>query len=108
VGISSALPLALASSVLPKLRPLTRLAVRSARVRIRAGSAAFPCSAVLTGWFRSALYTGSAGVRVQGAWKPRSPTACPFGPSLNQSLVACWHLRCLRAFIWFWPCHPIL
>src|ERR1035438_7860081 len=31
VGISSALPLALASSVLPKLCPLTRLAVRSAR-----------------------------------------------------------------------------
>jgi len=33
VGLSSALPLALASSVLPMLRFLTRLAVRSVRVR---------------------------------------------------------------------------
>jgi hypothetical protein len=33
VGVSSALPLALAFSVIPMLRPLTRLAVRSARVR---------------------------------------------------------------------------
>ena len=33
VGVSSALPLALASSVLPKLRLLTRLAVRSVRLR---------------------------------------------------------------------------
>jgi len=49
VGISSALPLALASSVLPMLRPLTRLAVRSARSRGRAGLAAFPCSANFTG-----------------------------------------------------------
>ena len=49
VGLSSALPLALASSVLPKLRPLTRLAVRSVRSRGRAGLAAFPCSANFTG-----------------------------------------------------------
>jgi len=48
VGVSSALPLALASSVLPKLRPLTRLAVRSARLRGRAGWAAFPCSVMFT------------------------------------------------------------
>lgn len=33
VGVSSALPLAMASSVLPMLRPLTRLAVRSVRMR---------------------------------------------------------------------------
>ena len=33
VGVSSALPLALASSVLPMLRLLTRLAVRSVRMR---------------------------------------------------------------------------
>src|SRR4051794_24356366 len=49
VGISSALPLALAFSVLPKLLPLTRLAVRSARSRGRAGLAVFPCSAMFTG-----------------------------------------------------------
>jgi len=64
VGVSSALPLALASSVFPMLRPLTRLAVRSARSRGRAGLAAFPCSANFTGWFRFALCTGSALVRV--------------------------------------------
>jgi hypothetical protein len=55
VGVSSALPLALAFSVLPKLRPLTRLAVRSVRVRNRTGLAVFPCSVMFTGWFRSAL-----------------------------------------------------
>ena len=49
VGISSALPLALASSVFPMLRPLTRLAVRSVRSRGRTGLAAFPCSANFTG-----------------------------------------------------------
>jgi hypothetical protein len=49
VGLSSALPLALASSVIPRLRPPTRLAVRSARSRGRAGLAAFPCSALFTG-----------------------------------------------------------
>jgi hypothetical protein len=49
VGLSSALPLALASSVLPMLRPLTCLAVGSARSRGRAGLAAFPCSTRLTG-----------------------------------------------------------
>ena len=49
VGLSSALPLALASSVFPKLRPLTRLAVRSARSRGRTGLAVFPCSANSTG-----------------------------------------------------------
>ena len=49
VGISSALPLALASSVIPMLRPPTRLAVRSARSSDRAGLAAFPCSARFTG-----------------------------------------------------------
>src|SRR2546425_12457696 len=49
VGISSALPLALASSVIPMLRPLTRLAVRSARLPNRTGLAAFPCSAMFTG-----------------------------------------------------------
>ena len=41
VGLSGALPLALAFSVLPRLRPLTRLAVRSARSRFRAGSQRF-------------------------------------------------------------------
>jgi hypothetical protein len=45
----SALPLALASSVIPMLRPLTRLAVRSVRVRDPTGLAAFPCSVTLTG-----------------------------------------------------------
>ena len=49
VGISSALPLALASSVIPMLRPLTRLAVRSARLRAGTGLTAFPCSAMFTG-----------------------------------------------------------
>src|SRR5260370_2438819 len=49
VGLSSALPLALAFSVLPMLRPSTRLAVRSARSRNRAGWAAFPCSVHGTG-----------------------------------------------------------
>src|SRR6266705_297547 len=59
VGISSALPLALASSVIPMLRLLTRLAVRSARARDRTRLAAFPCFVSSTGWFRFALYTGS-------------------------------------------------
>ena len=49
VGLSSALPLALAFSVIPRLRPLTRLAVRSARSPNRTGWAAFPCSANFTG-----------------------------------------------------------
>src|SRR3974377_2236883 len=49
VGLSSALPLALASSVLPMLCPRTRLAVRSARSGGRTGLAAFPCSARFTG-----------------------------------------------------------
>src|SRR3954451_8541314 len=49
VGVSSALPLALAFSVIPKLLPQTRLAVRSARSRGRAGLAVFPCSAMFTG-----------------------------------------------------------
>ena len=49
VGISSALPLALAFSVIPRLRPPTRLAVRSAQSPDRAGLAAFPCSARFTG-----------------------------------------------------------
>jgi len=43
VGISGALPPALAFSVLLLLLPLTRLAVRSAR-REPGGRAAFPCS----------------------------------------------------------------
>ena len=41
--------LALASSVIPMLRLLTRLAVGSARWRAGARVAAFPCSVVLTG-----------------------------------------------------------
>src|SRR6266851_1064267 len=51
--------LALASSVLSMLLPLTRLAVGSAR-REPGGRAAFPCSTTIKGRFRSALYTGGA------------------------------------------------
>jgi hypothetical protein len=49
VSISSALPLALAFSVIPLRHPLTRLAVRSARSGTGLGAAAFPCSARFTG-----------------------------------------------------------
>ena len=41
VGISSALPLALASSVIPVLCPLTRLTVRPARARGPGGAGSF-------------------------------------------------------------------
>jgi len=79
------------------LRPLTRLAVRSARSRGRAGLAAFPCSANFTGWFRFALYTGSAWQRVS----PRRATQ--EDPSLSACLLAqayqsLWLVGCNDAY----------
>jgi len=77
---------------------LTRLAVKSAR-REPSERAAFPCSTTITdGWFRSALYTGSATFAL-GQKKGPEPDCLPFWWSLEQSLVASQMWRCLRAFI---------
>jgi hypothetical protein len=90
VGLSNVLPLALAFSVIPRLRPQTRLAVRSARSGGRAGLAAFPCSARFTGWFRSALYTGSLSIRGELRRSPPPPDCMPSWPKPDQSLwLAC-------------------
>ena len=104
----AALPLALASSVLPMLLLLTRLAVRSAQLRTGTGLAAFPCSATITMSDLGSLCTPAVQVFASGHREEPDPDCLPFGPSLEQSLVACSISRCLRAFISFWPCHPIL
>src|SRR5439155_17979173 len=90
---------ALASSVLPMLRPLTRLAVRSARLRAGRGWQAFPCPAIFTSDDLGSLYTPAVQMFASGNLGGPEPDCVPFGPSLKQSLVACPHLRCLRAFI---------
>ena len=90
--------LALAFSVVPMLRLLTRLAVRSARLN-RARSAAFPCSAIFTSDDLGSLYTPAVQVFASSHFGGPEPDCLPFGPSLKQSLMACPDLRCLRAFI---------
>ena len=66
VGISGALPPALAFSVLAMLRLLTRLAVMSARLA-RSGEVSSVSMFCIDddGWFRPALYTGSVLVRAE-------------------------------------------
>ena len=89
VGISSALPLALAFSVIPMLRLPTRLAVRSARSRLRARWAAFPCSAIVTKNDLGLLFTPAVRISASGHQGEPELDCLPFGPSLEQSLVAC-------------------
>jgi hypothetical protein len=90
--------LALASSVIPKLRPITRLAVRFARLLAGQGLAAFPCSASFTGWFRFALYTGSADVRAEGPLSPRTRLRTFwFKPNQSLWLGYCYD-ACERSF----------
>jgi len=68
---------ALASSAISMLRLLTRLAVRSAR-REPGEQAALPCSTTITkGWFRFALYTGSAAFASGYRTEPE-PDCLPF------------------------------
>src|SRR5437773_4035406 len=69
---------ALAFSVLPRLRLLTRLAVRSAR-REPGEHTAFPCSITIPSeWFRSALYTGRTAFAAGYLAEP-NPVCVPFG-----------------------------
>jgi len=89
MGLSSALPLALASSVLPMLLLLTRLAVRSAQLRTGTGLAASPCSATITLSDLGSLCTPAVQVFASGHREEPDPDCLPFGPSLEQSLVAC-------------------
>ena len=91
--------LAFASSVLPRLLLLTRLAVRSARSRLRARLAVFPCSTIVIEDDLGSLYTPAVRVFASGHLGGPEPDCVPFGPSLKQSLTACSDLRCLRAFI---------
>ena len=91
--------LAFASSVLPRLLLLTRLTVRSARTRLRARLAVFPCSTIVTEDDLGSLYTPAVRVFASGHSGGPEPDCVPFGPSLKQSLMACPDLRCLRAFI---------
>src|SRR5712691_12989394 len=72
--------LALASSVLPKLRLLTRLAVRSARSRLRARSAVFPCSTIVTKDDLGLLSTPAVPIFASGYQREPEPDCLPFWP----------------------------
>jgi len=80
--------LALAFSVLPMLRPLTRLAVGSARSRAERGGQRFhvlrPSQDDLGSLSTSAVLRYASGDE-----EAPEPDRLPFGPSLKQSLVAC-------------------
>src|SRR5438874_10574751 len=75
--------LALASSVLPRLLLLTRLAVRSARSRLRARLAAFPCSTIVIEDDLGSLYTPAVLTFASGHFGGPEPDCLPFGPSLE-------------------------
>lgn len=79
---------ALASSVLSMLWLLTRLAVRSAR-REPGEPTAFPCSTTITGDDLGSLSTPAVRRSRRSRTQRPSLTAYHFGPSLEQSLVAC-------------------
>jgi len=88
VGISSALPLALAFSVVPMLLLLTRLAVRSAR-REPGEHTAFPCSTTIIDRDDLGPRSTPAVLHSRRAIKQNpNLTAYRFGRSLEQSLVA--------------------
>src|SRR6266446_7568360 len=83
VGVSSALPLAFAFSVIPTLLPPTRLAVRFARPQGRARLAAFPCSTTITMNDLGPLCTPAVRVFASGHRGGPEPDCLPFGPSLT-------------------------
>ena len=89
---------ALASSVLPVLFPLTRLAVRSARSADRAGLAAFPCSATFTKDDLGPLSTPAVRRSRRAMRQHPNLTACLLARALNSLLWlvdlydACEHL----------------
>jgi hypothetical protein len=68
--------------------PRTRLAVRSARSRGRAGLAAFPCSTTFTMDDLGPLSTPAVRHSRRAIKESPNLTAYPFGRSLKQSLVA--------------------
>src|ERR1051325_886959 len=72
--------LALASSVLPMLRLLTRLAVRSARSQLRARLAAFPCSTIVTENDLGLLSTPAVRMFASGQRTGPEPDCLPFWP----------------------------
>jgi hypothetical protein len=98
VGISGALHTGLgffgllqAASALP--------ALRLGRPRTAwPGATAFPCSAFITGGFRSALLHRQCLECTPGHVRQPGLDCSPFGPSLKQPLVAGLLSRCLRAF----------
>src|SRR5216110_1531505 len=69
---------ALASSVLPKLRLPTRLAVRSARSRVRARLAVFPCSTIVIEDDLGSLYTPAVRMFASGQFGGPEPDCLPF------------------------------
>ena len=98
VGISRALPLALASSVFPMLRLITRLAVRSARSADRARTQRFHVPQPSPDDLGS-LYTPAVRMFASGYDTASEPDCLPFGPSLNQSLwLANIYDACERSF----------
>jgi len=87
---------ALACSVLSMLLPLTRLAVRSARCG-PGGRAAFPCSVTIpSGWFRFALYTGSAAFAL-GDSTATNLTACLLAQAYQSLWLVDFHDACERS-----------
>src|SRR6266849_1043435 len=58
--------------------------------------AAFPRSAIFTPDDLGSLFTPAVPMFASGQLEGPEPDCLPFGPSLEQSLVACLILRCLR------------
>src|SRR5438046_6740081 len=99
VGISGALHAGLGFFGPPNAAPPDPPCGKVCPATSRARLAAFPCPAIFTSDDLGSLYTPAVQMFASGNLGGPEPDCVPFGPSLKQSLVACPHLRCLRAFI---------
>jgi len=99
VGLSGALHTGLSFFGHPNAAPPDPPCGKVCPVASRAGLAAFPCPAIFTSDDLGSLYTPAVRGFTSGNLGRPEPDCLPFGPSLEQSLMACPDLRCLRAFI---------
>src|SRR5437016_9942747 len=95
VGISSALYAGVGLFGLPNAAPPDRPCGEVCPAN-RARLAAFPRSATFTSDDLGSLFTPAVPMFASGHLEGPGPDCLPFGPSLEQSLVACLILRCLR------------